>query len=596
MNMAQTASTDSLTASNALPVGTRIGEFEIKGLIGEGGFGAVYLAFDHSLMRTVAIKEYLPALLAARTGGTSVVLRAEKHRETFETGMRSFINEARMLAQFDHPALVKVFRFWEENNTAYMAMPYYEGETLRSLAAAKSEMLNEAWLHMALLPPLLDALATLHAHNVYHRDVSPDNILIQKNSAPVLLDFGAARRIISDRVESVTVILKPGYAPIEQYSSDTAVQCGPWSDVYALCAVLYFLIAHKTPPAAVARVINDSYEPLQARIDLADYTPEFLSAVDAGLALRPENRPQSIAELRERLLGRSEPPPSAVPSPAIDPVRASVGAVPLGERTQEIEPAVRTVPLTAVPEIAAAGSPLPEDPPAAHGNADYTVAAAGSHDVPQTVILNGRDAAESPIGKQAKSALVIGGIVLIAAGLAFFVHSRSGSKSEMAASELPASTSGVAKTPEIPAPAPAPATDNGQQSAEAQAAAAAAQSAAEGEAAWAAIHESRNIEDFKNYLANYPSGPHKAPAKQKLAALIASRNKAAAPGALLVNVTPWGNITVDGQDKGPSPPLKKLTLTAGKHRVVIENPGLPSVTTEIEIKGGQTVTLSHNFQ
>ena len=116
---------------NALPVGTMLGEFEIIDLVGEGGFGIVYLAQDHSLHRKVALKEYMPALLASRGKDASVAVRSERQRETFDIGLRSFVNEARMLAQFDHPALIKVFRFWEANRTAYMVMPYLSGQTLQ---------------------------------------------------------------------------------------------------------------------------------------------------------------------------------------------------------------------------------------------------------------------------------------------------------------------------------------------------------------------------------------------------------------------------------------------------------------------------------
>src|SRR5687767_12054376 len=117
---------------NALSVGTKLGEFEITGLVGEGGFGIVYLAYDHSLERQVAMKEYMPSELASRTGEATVVVRSNRHADTFAAGMRSFINEAKLLAQFDHPSLVKVYRFWEQNGTAYMVMPFYEGITLKT--------------------------------------------------------------------------------------------------------------------------------------------------------------------------------------------------------------------------------------------------------------------------------------------------------------------------------------------------------------------------------------------------------------------------------------------------------------------------------
>jgi non-specific serine/threonine protein kinase len=296
---------ETTAAGDALLPGTRVGEFEIQRVVGTGGFGIVYLAYDHALMRSVAVKEYLPASLARRGGDNTIAVRTDQDQNTFEAGMRSFINEARLLAQFDHPALIRVFRFWEENNTAYIATPFYEGETLRALVKREPQIATERWLH-ELLPPLLDALETLHRGNVFHRDISPDNIVIQKNGAPVLLDFGAARCIADDRAGTVTVILKPGYAPVEQYSEELATRQGPWSDVYAVCAMLHFLITGKAPPAAVTRVVSDNYVPLHLRQEFTGYARDFLRAIDFGLAVHAEDRPQSIAELRELLNWRPE--------------------------------------------------------------------------------------------------------------------------------------------------------------------------------------------------------------------------------------------------------------------------------------------------
>ncbi len=179
-------------APNALPVGTRLAEFEILGLIGEGGFGIVYLAWDTQLRRNVALKEYMPASLASRHGHSEVTVRSERHEEAFVAGLKSFVNEARMLAQFDHPALVKVHRFWEANSTAYMVMPYYEGTTLKDALRQMPAPPSEALL-LNLLGPLVDALGALHRAQCFHRDISPDNIIILKDSGrPVLLDLGAA--------------------------------------------------------------------------------------------------------------------------------------------------------------------------------------------------------------------------------------------------------------------------------------------------------------------------------------------------------------------------------------------------------------------
>ena len=284
---------------NLLPTGTRLGEFEITDLIGEGGFGIVYVAWDHSLHRRVAIKEYMPAALAARSQGITVSVRSERHRETFQAALRSFINEARLLAQFDHPSLVKVYRFWEANGTAYMVMPRYEGATLKEVLKRLGGAPDEGWLR-DLLRPLTAALALIHASQCFHRDIAPDNIIILGDGRPVLLDFGAARRVIGDMTHALTVILKPGYAPVEQYAESSASKQGAWTDIYALAAVVYFCITGKPPVPSVARLMSDQLEPL-SRLAALRYSEGFLAAMDRALSVRPEDRPQSMEEFRDLL-------------------------------------------------------------------------------------------------------------------------------------------------------------------------------------------------------------------------------------------------------------------------------------------------------
>jgi serine/threonine protein kinase len=307
---------------NALPIGTVLGEFEITGLIGEGGFGIVYLAYDHSLQRKVALKEYMPAGLASRKSGMTVA-KSTQHLETFQAGLRSFINEARLLAQFDHPSLVKVHRFWEANGTAYMVMPFYEGRTLRDTLRQEGNPPGELRLKQ-LLQHLLDALEIIHTESCLHRDIAPDNILILKDGRPLLLDFGAARRVISNMTQNLTVILKPGYAPIEQYAEMESMKQGAWTDIYALAAVVYYAITGKTPVPAVSRIISDSLDPL-SRLESGQgrYTPAFLHAIDKALAVKPEERPQSVAEFRA-LLDLAAPAPSSRAGPSPSGTKATI--------------------------------------------------------------------------------------------------------------------------------------------------------------------------------------------------------------------------------------------------------------------------------
>jgi hypothetical protein len=285
---------------NALAVGTYLGEFEIQGVIGEGGFGIVYLAWDHSLQRRVALKEYMPSALASRGGGQTVSVKSERHRETFQAGLSSFVNEARLLAQFDHASLVKVYRFWEAHGTAYMVMPFYEGVTLKDTLKALGGPPDEAWL-TGLLAPLTEALEVIHAEQCYHRDIAPDNVILLKGTQrPLLLDFGAARRVIGDMTQALTVILKPGYAPVEQYAEVPGMKQGPWTDVYALAALVYNAITGKTPPTSVGRLMNDNYQPL-AEVARGRYSDHFLQAIDRALKVKPDERTPNIAALRADL-------------------------------------------------------------------------------------------------------------------------------------------------------------------------------------------------------------------------------------------------------------------------------------------------------
>ena len=301
---------DSDHSANVLPVGTHLGEFEILDLIGEGGFGIVYLAYDHSLERQVALKEYMPSGLAKRTTRLAVTVRSQHNVETFTAGLKSFVNEAKMLAQFDSPSLVKVHRFWEGNGTAYMVMPFYEGITLKQALKQRRITPSEAWIRV-LLGDLFDAIEIIHSGHCLHRDIAPDNILLLKDGRPLLLDFGAARRVIGDLTQCLTAILKPGYAPIEQYADIAGLRQGPWTDIYALSAVVYYLISGKAPPPAVARMVHDEMVPAR-EVGKGRYSAGFLAALDKALSVKPEQRFRSIAELRHAL-DIMEAPPRAMP-------------------------------------------------------------------------------------------------------------------------------------------------------------------------------------------------------------------------------------------------------------------------------------------
>lgn len=303
------------THIDALRPGERLAEFEILGLLGVGGFGMVYKAFDHSLHRSVAIKEYMPSALVGRVPGEqSLTVRSSSDASGYRAGLVSFVEEARVLAQFDHPSLVKVFRFWEANNTAYMVMPLYMGMTLKQARVHMSSPPPEAWLR-SVLWSVLSALRLLHDAQMLHRDISPDNIFLQYNGPPVLLDLGAARYAISDPHRKNTAVLKVNYAPIEQYAEDDSdLRAGPWSDLYSLGAVVYGCLCNDTPAPSTVRIIRDRISPLPRVAKTIEsqfgvsYGPAFVDAIQQAFAVRPDDRPQTIDALLQ-IMQMTSPPP-----------------------------------------------------------------------------------------------------------------------------------------------------------------------------------------------------------------------------------------------------------------------------------------------
>lgn len=284
-----------------------LGEFEVQSLLGVGGFGMVYRGYDHTLHRPVAIKEYMPSALVGRDASLALTARSTADTQPFQTGLQSFMEEARLLARFEHPSLVKVYRFWEANNTAYMAMPLYEGMTLKEARRRMSGPPPEAWLRQVLWS-VLEALRVLHGNSMLHRDVSPDNIFLQDVGPPVLLDLGAARRAILDSSHKHTAILKVNYAPIEQYADAPDLREGPWTDLYALAAVVHGCVCNESPLPATFRVVRDRMPPFAQVAQTAQthfgqaYTPDFVRTVAHALAIEPDHRPQSVDAFAQEML------------------------------------------------------------------------------------------------------------------------------------------------------------------------------------------------------------------------------------------------------------------------------------------------------
>ena len=237
---------------------------------------------------------------AGRVEGVRVAVRAASHQATYEAGLRSFINEARMLARFSHPSLVEVYRFWEGNGTAYVAMRYYEGDTLRQHLARGDMVFDEATIAQTM-SPVFDALEMLHREQVFHRDIAPDNIILSGGHS-VLLDFGSARRIIGDGIQALTTVLKPGYAPIEQYVDDGTMKQGPWTDLYALAGVMYWLVTGQLPTESLARLREDPMPAASAIGKPEVFGKAMLRAIDWALTPDENQRPLRVADFRRACL------------------------------------------------------------------------------------------------------------------------------------------------------------------------------------------------------------------------------------------------------------------------------------------------------
>lgn len=568
-----------MVAAQPLPAGHRMGELEITGVLGIGGFGIVYRAFDHALQRVVAVKEYMPAMLAVRGSDLTVSLRGERYSATFQAGQAGFINEARLLAQFDHPCLIKVLRFWEEHGTAYMATPFYEGQTLEQRLAGGRALAEGEILR--LLAELLGALETLHRAQCFHRDIALDNILIQPDGRPVLLDFGAARKLIGDLMDDSTIMLKPGYAPIEQYTDDPSLRQGPWTDIYALGAVIHVLVSGELPPAAVVRSIQDNYLPLAGRA--LGYGQALLQAVDGALQLSIKDRPQNVAAFAA-LLGLQAVSPGQYRLPD-----SSLPPVPPAPSGAEIEPPAPATPLPMAQEPAPSAPAKPSP------------------------------AERAPRGGFPPRLPVLGVGLLAVAGIAFALLRQDGEtqpepnanaqpavaaapagEGEPAAEShrrLPARQDGAAeewaRTPfaerEAPPTEPPVAETSPAEASPAETSPARDGGLGEGAADTVTEAPSLAAADKPREAAPAPKKEEKKITKPKVS-----------PVQVQLRILPWGEVYVGGRRRGVSPPLKTLSLPPGVYRIEVRNGELPPYRTRLvvdpEAGGKQDLVISHRFE
>jgi len=273
-----------------------IGRYVIQEVLGQGGFGITYLGIDKLYGNKAAIKEYYPQEIAMRKAQYEdvVTVTSIEEKNNYDKGKKRFLDEAQVMARFNkNEGIVKILDFFEANNTAYIVMEYLEGITLKQYLGKYGVIQFRNLIEMML--PLLEALIEIHSQGLIHRDISPDNIMVQHNGKVKLMDFGAARDYTESGNKSLSVILKPGYAPPEQYQTH-GVQ-GPWTDIYALCATIYKCLTGITPPDAIARVMDDKFKgPDQLDGKLS---PDIKKILWKGMNIFPEERYQDIGEFGE---------------------------------------------------------------------------------------------------------------------------------------------------------------------------------------------------------------------------------------------------------------------------------------------------------
>ena len=298
---------------SVLPPGTRIDQYEIIGLLGRGGFGITYLVRDDALQKEFALKEFFPEDLVRRDGATIRFANKTNSENDYRWGLRKFFDEARLLAQFNHPNIVSVRRVFEANSSAYMLLDFIKGSTLEKWLQGLDSPPTQEELDL-ITGPLLSALELVHENRSWHLDVSPENIMIRStDGAPMLLDFGASRFEIKQHSQLVSaLVFKSGYSAPEQYTSN-ADRYGPWTDIYATGATLYRAISGNRPTEATSRQLSDDLKPASV-VAKGRYRDRFLKAIDAALKLPPQARPQTMVEWRQSLLGGT---PGAGPTPSL---------------------------------------------------------------------------------------------------------------------------------------------------------------------------------------------------------------------------------------------------------------------------------------
>jgi WD40 repeat protein/serine/threonine protein kinase len=314
---------------NALSTGYELAEYQIESVLGHGGFGITYLARDTALGALVAIKEYLPHEIATRSGDKTQILPHPSREAVrdYHWGLKNFVKEARALAHFKHPNIVRVLRFLEANGTAYMVMEYEKGASLGEYLKRHGPRLDEQTM-LRIFIPILNGLSAVHEAGMLHLDIKPENIYMRGDGSPMLIDFGSVRQAIVGAGHVQRTALTHGYAPIEQYPDKG--KPGPWTDVYAIGASMYRCISGQRPEDSLQRyqaILKYQVDPMKpaALVGAQRYRKNFLECIDWAMQIYPNDRPQSARELQDALMGKLRP--GHKEAPTVPPPLASKAAV-----------------------------------------------------------------------------------------------------------------------------------------------------------------------------------------------------------------------------------------------------------------------------
>ena len=322
--------------SHTLPIGSKLEEFEVVSILGQGGFGITYKVKDKS-GKFMAIKEYMPSMIATRSQNKTTLTCIANKDNDFEWGLKRFIGEVELLKKLNHIYIVKAYKYFQANGTAYFVMDFFEGETLdKHLEKNRGKQFSKDEI-LYIMMPIVEGLKAVHAQGFLHRDVAPDNIYLRHNDSSILIDFGASRNALGVKSQNISAIIKIGYSPVEQYTSKS--KQNETTDLYAISAVIYEMITGDKPPESTFRqteIFDDKDDPIENIVESykSKFPLSFLETVEKGLKIRQKDRIQTIKEFQEGLVSEEDELPEDSTPQLVEQVE---DPLPIGYRLNEFE-------------------------------------------------------------------------------------------------------------------------------------------------------------------------------------------------------------------------------------------------------------------